>query len=443
MPGSRRRRSALLERFRTKHAVTLAAGVCALSAVGLTSDLTSLLPERPCWMRTESRLGAAYNIAVGDPVVIRPTDAGVDGSRARQVAREIADSLEQQLTAELDDSALVQVGGLCGDGVSDGDGDRRAALEQVRGTLNGDIAVSLVLYPRRHHTRVHLQLAIGGDRLGEAAELAGFSDLDELDIGDFPGAGPTAPLLTAAAEQLETYVQLLRAVHQYSTRQYPTAVKTLKAVLGGHLEPRTRRLALVLIGNAYGRLDPGRDLTAARQAYQAALRIDGSYPRARLGLAEIAYQRGATRCWSLRPAERRALAAAYAQYDAVAGHPGAADVPDVDARAQAGMGRVETCRLLAGEASRRPAAVAHHRFVIDRYVADRRRTWLRTPAAEAYGLLGAIDVGLQGDPAHAEACYRRAAELALADRAALFTGAADALRDQHGRDDATGAGPAC
>jgi tetratricopeptide (TPR) repeat protein len=432
--------------------MTLATGVCVLSIIGLTSDLNSLLPERPCWMQTESPLGAAYNIAVGDPVVARATDGEVDASLARDVARTIGDSLEQQLSAKLNDPGLVGVGGLCGDGVSDGDGDRHADLEKVRKKLNGDIAISLVLHPHPDQTRVHLQLAIGGDRLGEAAELAGFSDLGQLDLGALSIASPTELLLTTAAKQMETYVELLRAVHQYSTQQYSTATETLEALLEGNLEPRTRRLALVLIGNTHGRLG---DLTAARKAYHAAL-DDGSYPRARLGLAEIAYQRGLgagadgdgpgadpVPCLSLRTAERRALADAYAQYKAVAKHPGAADVPDVDARAQAGMGRVETCRLLAGDASRGPAAVAHHRFVIDRHAADRRRAWLRTPAAEAYGLLGAIDVALQGDPAHAEACYRRAADLAPADRAALFADAADALRDRPGRGVAAGAAPAC
>ncbi|WP_203781261.1 hypothetical protein [Paractinoplanes rishiriensis] len=206
-------------------ALSLIAGCTAL--IGLRADLGSLLPERPCWMfRPEVRLAAPYNIVVADPAVEWPETDNVDAARARELTRTIVDTLERQIVASVEDQALVEVGGPCRSGVTDLNDDRAAALERVRKTHNGDIAVSLVLRPQRFHTKVNLEFSIGGDRHGEAAELAGYARFGDVDIGDLAGAGPTHALLTSTAEQLETYVRLLRAVYQYSAQQYVTATKT-------------------------------------------------------------------------------------------------------------------------------------------------------------------------------------------------------------------------
>ncbi|GIF00445.1 tetratricopeptide repeat protein [Paractinoplanes rishiriensis] len=405
--------AARLRGWQARWLVALTALAVLTGTIGLQADLLSLWPNRPCWLRAESELTAPYNIVVANPAVA--------GRAGHNLAREIRHTLERQIaTAVEPDGALVQVGAPCRAGVSAAGGDRAAELDRARRSQNGDIAVSFVLYPRTHHTGVRLEFSIGGPRLREAAELAGYTVFDELDIGNLDGGTASRDLLSTAAEQAGTHVRLLRAVAQYSSDQYPAAARTLTALLDESLGRLTRRLVLVLLGNAHGRLAAGRDFAAAERYYRAALRVDPGYPRARLGLAEIAYQAGATDCRRLAPAARRALTDAYREYETVGAGPVSADLPDLEARARAGLGRVATCRLLSGDRRWLAAALEHLRFVVGRYEANPAHHWLRTPASEAYGQLGAIHAYVLGNRPGAGACYRRAAEIAFADRSRLF-----------------------
>ncbi|WP_250032531.1 tetratricopeptide repeat protein [Paractinoplanes maris] len=392
-----------------------------LATIGVQADLASLWPDRPCWLRSEQRLTGPYNIVVADPAVDRSGADEISREETDRLARDLRDTLDRQIldTAAADD-ALVRVGRSCRPRVTTFDGDRPAALDRARQAQDGDVAVSFVLRPRRYHTTVRLELSIGGSRLREAAELAGYPIFEERDIGSFEEAAAGRDLHTSAAEQTGAHLLLLRAVSQYSAADYRAALSTLTAVLEKSPGDLTRRLVLVLLGNAHGRLAVRRNFAPAQRNYEEALRLDPAYPRALLGLAEISYQEGAVDCERPQPAQLRALSQAYREYESILSRPITPDLPDADIRARAGMGRVAACHLLAGDRRWLTVGTSNLRLVVDRYERDPSRHWLRTPASEAYGMLGLLYGHVEGDGPRGAACYRRAGELAAPDQAEFF-----------------------
>ncbi|MBG0568645.1 tetratricopeptide repeat protein [Actinoplanes aureus] len=395
-------------------------------------------------MRPDKPLAAPYNIVVAPPA-IDLADAGDIGlRRARRLAERIHTSLHRRIIAAFENDPLAEVGSPCQSDIAELTAGRSDVLDQVRKAKDGDVAVSFVLSPRVHRTTVRLEVSIGGSRLGEAAELSGYQAFDELDIGDFSQAGADRDLLTSAAEQADAYVRILHAVAQYTARQYDTAASTLTPLQHQHLERLTRRLVLVMLGNIKGRL--GRDSTykEARRYYEDALVVDPTYARARLGLAEVNYQAGARSCGNFQPAHLRHLDRALGIYKAVLTGPAEPDVPDVQARAHYGMGRIGVCRLLAGEDKReRAEAIKHLRFVINRYEHGGDPPWLRTPTSEAYGHLAIIYGYVMNDVPHGLACYHQAGETALSERRQTFADLAADLRQRDPEQPLTGDSTTC
>jgi tetratricopeptide (TPR) repeat protein len=125
-------------------------------------------------------------------------------------------------------------------------------------------------------------------------------------------------------------------------------------------------------------------------------------------------QQGMKDCDHLSTKGAQLLKTAYGRYQELFEYQGD-DPPDIDARAKSGMGRVEVCRVLAGDLTRFEAARRDLDFVTRRYDLHPDKTWLRTAASESYAHLGLLHVK-RGRTDEAIRCYRRAADLATDEK---------------------------
>ncbi|MCA1672155.1 MAG: hypothetical protein LC799_08120, partial [Actinobacteria bacterium] len=192
------------------------------------------------------------------------------------------------------------------------------------------------------------------------------------------------------------------------------ALAGLERVRDEWSSPRQRKIVDVFLGNVWGRLN---DRVQAESYYANALAVDPSYDRARLGLAEIDYQRGNGGC---RPGKAvpEVINHNVSRYDSIfaSSSGGSSYIQDIPERAAFGRGRGNLCLALATQNSAPFArAWGDFSFVIDRFQKGKSR--LRSLAAESYANRGlSLLARATGDAVDAK-LYMNAAE---EYRAAIF-----------------------
>jgi len=400
MPSTAARR---LKRFKDEHPIVFFAVPVVVGAIGLVASVLQIEDSIPCSWKPEQQLYAPYNVVVAN-IAVDYTHFPAAKKAITPLAEQLNKSLYEYVSSQLREPGLIDVGRPCGSRAETFTSRRADDLERSRKAKKGDIAVSLVLSPREYHSDVRVEFSIGGDRLHEAAELTGYLVFDELDVGDLSTSKARAEVQTFASEQVTVYVRLLRGLVYYSTGDYDRARVELAPLAKSSSSPLTTRFILLLLGNAAGRQNK---FPVAKSYYEKALALDPSYPRAKLGIAEIVLQNGMSDC---RHLNRKALQTAYGICQRVC-ESQAQDVPDIDARAKAGMGRVELCRVLSGDTTRYEAALRDFRFVTDRYDRDPGKTWLRMSASESNAHIGLL-YWERGHSEDAIPWYTRALELA-------------------------------
>jgi tetratricopeptide (TPR) repeat protein len=243
-----------------------------------------------------------------------------------------------------------------------------------------------------------------------------------------PAVGIVRQALTTRAAGLASFID---AVGYSSLERFPEAVRYLHAAARspGWQSPRAQGLLDLFLGNATAKLSLDRRVRLARAEafYRSALIEIPGFDRARLGLAEVTFQRAhgdCTRRGVHQSGLDRALAGFHSVLTATA-HAPASERHVLQVKAHFGLGRVYLCQSQAALAPRWPAAERELLLVSSSY----RDVLLRDDAAEAYGDLAlvALPGPKQRDPRRA---YQQALEdysraLALTQdptaRAALYT----------------------
>ncbi len=359
MPSTAARR---LKRFKDEHPIVFFAVPVVVGAIGLVASVLQIEDSIPCSWKPEQQLYAPYNVVVAN-IAVDYTHFPAAKKAITPLAEQLNKSLYEYVSSQLREPGLIDVGRPCGSRAETFTSRRADDLERSRKAKKGDIAVSLVLSPREYHSDVRVEFSIGGDRLHEAAELTGYLVFDELDVGDLSTSKARAEVQTFASEQVTVYVRLLRGLVYYSTGDYDRARVELAPLAKSSSSPLTTRFILLLLGNAAGRQNK---FPVAKSYYEKALALDPSYPRAKLGIAEIVLQNGMSDC---RHLNRKALQTAYGIYQRV------------------------------------------FRFVTDRYDRDPGKTWLRMSASESNAHIGLL-YWERGHSEDAIPWYTRALELA-------------------------------
>lgn len=397
----------------------MVAFVLLTGALGIWADFLSVQSKLHCSLQGELEIPGAYRVAVAN-VAVRREDRTLSDDQEKVAERVNGLLFEQVSAAYRDQGPKVGVGRLCDHAVQEHDGERERAtyLAEVKETLEADVVVSATLIPEPQRFTVEIELSISSPGAwNEAAELAADPVFDEASIGTALEVQNKAD--ASVAEMLAPYLKLLQAIAFYANQNWNAVTESLSTALADPQAPgNLKTLAHVLTGNALGRLDRQTD---AEASYNEALKINRDYVRAILGLAEIDYQRAIAlneTCSSTRSPESLSyLDAAEAKYRKVLTMVQRGGLYDADVRAKYGTGRIHTCKLMLGDGREAEPAIRDLQDVTRRYEADRRKTWIRSVAAGAYGELGLVRCW-QGFPDVALDDYGKAQELAVDDKRA-------------------------
>ncbi|MDP9388505.1 MAG: hypothetical protein M3Q48_11500, partial [Actinomycetota bacterium] len=182
-----------------------------------------------------------------------------------------------------------------------------------------------------------------------------------------------------------------------------------------------KEVLFLLLGTAAAKVG---DLDRARLAYERSLAIEPEYARARLGQADLVFQRsrGDCRAETVDPGGLRHSREMFEGALTARVRPA---LSDVSVKAAFGRGRVHLCLSQAGLSDHWMDAERDFEHVVDAYMRGNQR--VRELAAESYANLGLVHLPAVGDPdgvaryRKAEADYAKAVDLTRDDsRKALF-----------------------
>jgi tetratricopeptide (TPR) repeat protein len=214
--------------------------------------------------------------------------------------------------------------------------------------------------------------------------------------------------------------ELLPAFDYYQLSQLDAAYAAFDRASRSPLNSEIRAMAHLMMGNIENRR---HRYAEAEQNYRLALEDRPGFVRARLGLAQVGYQRATGGCDG-SGLDAKGLAVSERDYAAVLNAPESSEV--TRARATFGLGQIRSCRSQALLHDEWAQARAAFRSVISLH-RDEDNLLTRGLASEAYAGLALADSPSEGGPAQTDASrraaeeYLQAATLAIdPPRAALF-----------------------
>lgn len=295
-------------------------------------------------------------------------------------------------------------------------------LSEVARRVNAHIVISAEPRSEAGDTVVSLRVFMTSYFLRDAPEVAGTQTIIDVRV---PGQIPLGPV---AASQLRAQLlasasavaELLPAFDYYQLSQLDAAYAAFARAARSPLNDGIRAMAHLMMGNIENRR---HKYSEAEQNYQLALEDRPGFVRARLGLAQVAYQRATGGCDG-SGLDAKGLAVSERDYAAVLNDPESSEV--TRARATFGLGQIHSCRSQALLHDEWAQARTTFRSVISLHT-DQGNLLTRGLASEAYAGLALADSPSEGGPAQTDASrraaeeYLQAATLALDPaRAALF-----------------------
>ncbi|CAN5850529.1 hypothetical protein BH24CHL6_BH24CHL6_12190 [soil metagenome] len=403
--------------------------VVATLAVERSVDAVLGFFERPAQMTANLNVVVTEfdgRDASGRPVVSAPA-RGLAEDLARVLDVDLRNELEQQRRRTVAVRPPADAGRLSGATSAE-----RAA---AAATLAADVGAHVVVYGSLDVTRTELQpeMYVSEGLLADAEELLG-----SMRIG--PPIRATAAIDEELGEQAEMRDQLV------------TRARALAALIVGLSELRSARYDpadeyLETAASRWGDA-PGKEvvylfrggaaavshrLDDAERWFNEALALNPSYGRARMGLAEVAFQRAKGSCeWKDPSVDAEGLMHALDEYRAAGTATDDGEAVSAVARARLGMARIYTCMGQAGIGGDSWAAAEREATaVISAYEAGDEL--LRELAAEAHAVRAITRLPFEGDPEREAALQRAEQDLRDAVRLAKYVGRRAAYRAELAR----------
>lgn len=324
------------------------------------------------------------------------SDRTVPTELVKVVAESYGGELQQRLPRALDElnggdsdyNVQVRVLDRLDIGPDSSTAERVEMYERIMHDHDSDIVVSGHLADTGESVVSQSEVFISESTLGGAAELGGvhYLDLSSTPVEPERSAEGRRRSRAQFADQIEAYARFIAAISLYVYGDNVAALSGLERVRNEWSSPQRRKVVDVFLGNAWGRLN---DDVKAQSYYSEAIKLDPSYARARLGLAEIDYQRGKGEGCRHGSVVHEIIEANALQYDAIfqAVSGESSDTQDILERAAFGRGRANLCLSLAMlDADRLASAQDDFSFVIDRFDGGKNR--LRPLAAESHANRG-------------------------------------------------------
>ena len=316
---------------------------------------------------------------------------------------------------------------------------REERAEQARKlsrTHHADVIIYGTLELGAGVTRFIPEFYLSEQKLRDAEELVGQGELgSRFEAADNLAENPIVrqQLRERLLARTRALAHFVFGLGYYALEMFDQAAGYLRAAAEGTDDRGGQAVFYHFLGNTAGKL---RDLPAAEEHYARALQLEPEYARARLGAAEVLFQKARANCEQGR-ADVEGLQTAVRGYQSALAARIRPALSYIEIRTAFGLGRAYWCLSRAENGSYASDAERELQKVIAAYGSDNVR--VNDLAAEAHFLLGLVYLPHAGDAqAEATADYRRAAgEYRLAiersqhrEREALFYAA---LADIHGR----------
>jgi hypothetical protein len=293
-----------------------------------------------------ARMTGLYNIVVAPFTAI--------GAAAQSlVPTEVQHVLTRELRDWSEGEAAVQLRGPQGIDLA-ADLDRRGALHAAAVSHGADVVIAGRVEPSGDGAlTVTVELFLDVRIVEETPELAGVHEISVTEPADVLDRNPAINerLAQDARDHVAGVVAFVRGLGGYAVDDYAAAEEDFLTA-AAELAASGRHIAgletvHLLLGNTIGRGDPRR-LAVAADHFRTALALNPSYPRARIGLAEV--MRAGTSC---APGEADDTRLQRAAEDYRAALASAADTDGLDPallelKARLGLGLAHQCRTIAG-----------------------------------------------------------------------------------------------
>lgn len=375
----------------------------------------------------QSVMQGNFNIAVAEFAAVGPGGKTVSSPDALALAGAVHARLGDELSTITREGFMLELRSPAETGPLEGDtpAQRAAAAAELASRIRADIVVygTLELGDR---SLFRPEFFVSQAKLGGAEELFGQYELGSL----VEASGDITRNPVVQRDVRDQVLGRTRALAEFILGLSYLAVSQPGPALD-HFEAARRapgwddrdgkEVLYLLLGNAAAKLG---DMDEAQRAYDQALALEPEYARARLGQADLLFQRSRADCTApaVDPAGlRRSLVAFETALEAKV-RPA---LSDISLKASFGRGRAYLCLSQAEVEDRWAEAEQAFEQVVDAYLDGNDR--LRELAAESYANLGLVHLPAIGDPGAvsgyrtAAADYARAIDLTRDDsRKALF-----------------------
>jgi tetratricopeptide (TPR) repeat protein len=335
-----------------------------------------------------------FNVAVAEFSAIDDQNRSIDAQRARELAQAVFTSLDQQIHAASGEGMALSIEVRAPERTGGIEGATREArawqAEQRAREIGADLVVYGMVRTTRDATTFTPEFYLAPTKLQGAEELVGQYEFGSpiASGGDFTRNSATFDdlrrKLLARARALEEFAY---GIGRYERNEFDKAADHLvRAEQQGWDDRDGKEVLYTLAGFATGRKG---DLEGASAYFARALSVNPDYARARMGAAEMLFQRvGARRECAADQTDVAGLREALRGFEAARGAALQPADSNIQPKVTFGYGQVYLCLSLARQEDDWAAAEAQFRAVAAEYESGNKR--LKDLAAEAHYLLGFI-----------------------------------------------------
>lgn len=361
-----------------------------------------------------------FNVAVAEFVELDETNTAVESKQAEDLSANVFTAISNELT-QIDIPLGVwspdQTGAIAGANRDE----RSRSASELADEINADVIVYGTLTSQDGRLVFQPEFYLNDRRLIGATELTGQYEFGSAEQFDPNNIAVTKQIEENLAFRAQALAKLVEGLGFYAASDYVAASNRFKEAerIAGWDRVGGKEILFLFLGNSAGRLG---DVDEAERYYAKALGENPEYSRARIGRADVLFQKARDGCQLVDGGGvdveglKNAVLAFHEALDADF-RPALADV---EAKIAFGLGRVYACQAIAGV----EAGDGETEFnrIIAEYEAGNDR--LRELAWESHAMLALLLVSL---PPHlseeAIVEYQAAIELTTDDeRRALFLG---------------------
>jgi tetratricopeptide (TPR) repeat protein len=401
----------------------------AASAISVLDAVTSMFRSRQI-----ETMSGDINVAVTQFTVFGSEDPRIAEPIARDLSKSVSTELEAELQAYRKDDFVIQTRAPASLGKisASSAASRVEQLRDVSRSVDADVVVGANVVIAGNRTAVLPEFYIADEKLQDAEELAGYHRLSSVSEFGSPEGNPAVrrEIRRALLQHIRGITSFVLGLGLFNRGEFREANLQFASALDSWVDDQDRALAYLFLGNIAGRTG---DLPRARGYYRDALAESPRYVRAKLGLAELAYQEGRGAC-ERESVDARSLLVALRLYRDVEGELRQDRV--LSLKATFGMGRVYLCLSQSGTRNYWPDAERAFRTVAGTSDRSQRAQEL---ASESYASLGLIFLPperageSEAQYRRAEAAYRKAIDLSPSRvRQALFYSMIGYIHEQLG-----------